>query len=331
MLNLTSSMTVAFRHLLTSGKRFPGDIVYFAVADEEAGGKYGAQPLVRDEWDALRCDFVLTEFGGIPVHSPQGSSILVTTAEKGVGWRRLKVKGSPGHGSAPYQTDNALVKAAEVVRRLAEYRPAPKLDEMWAARVKAMGLPDDLSRRLLDPAALMDALADLPVEAARYAHACCHTTFSPNVVSGGVKTNVIPDEVVIEVDIRTLPGETGDDVMEHLRTALGDAFDWVEVEIIHEDASTASATDNALWRALKSSMAEAYPEAAIIPSIVTGGTDARFFRQRGVVAYGAGLLSNRIDGGEFFRRFHGHNERIDRESLALTTKLWLDVVDRLWS
>jgi acetylornithine deacetylase/succinyl-diaminopimelate desuccinylase-like protein len=77
-------------------------------------------------------------------------------------------------------------------------------------------------------------------------------------------------------------------------------------------------------------MRVAYPEAAIIPSMVTGGTDSRFFRQRGVVAYGAGLLSASIDAGEFFKRFHGHNERIDVASLRLTTRLWLDVVDRLW-
>jgi acetylornithine deacetylase/succinyl-diaminopimelate desuccinylase-like protein len=330
MLNLTSSMTVAFRHLLRSGKRYPGDIVYFAVADEEAGGKHGAERLIRDEWDALRCDYVLTEFGGIPLHSSQGTSILVTTAEKGVGWRKLTVKGSPGHGSAPWGSDNALVKASEVVRRLAAYQPQPKLDELWAARVKAMGLPDDLGRRLLDPSALGEALSELPPEVARYSHACCHTTFSPNVMRGGVKTNVIPDKVEIEVDIRTLPGETGEDVMQHLRAALGDVFDWVETEIIHEDASTASPIDNPLWTALTGSMSEAFPEARIIPSIVTGGTDSRFFRQKGVVAYGAGLLSARLDAGEFFRRFHGHNERIDRDSLRLTTQLWLDVVDRLW-
>ena len=47
---------------------------------------------------------------------------------------------------------------------------------------------------------------------AKFAHACTHTTISPNMVHGGVKTNVIPDEVVLEVDIRTLPGQTGADV-----------------------------------------------------------------------------------------------------------------------
>lgn len=330
MLNLTSSMAVAFRHMISSGKRYKGDIVYFAVADEEAGGTHGAEQLVKDQWDALRCDYVLTEFGGIPFQSEAGTTLLITTAEKGVGWRRLKVKGTPGHGSRPYNTDNALVKAADVVRKLTEYRPAPYLDELWTARVKAMGLGEGLTAKLLDPVRLDDALAELPPELAGEAHSCSHTTFSPNVISGGTKTNTIPDEVIIEVDIRTVPGETAADVMTHLRAALGESMDYIEVEVIQDDPSTSSPIGNPLWNALVSATKPAYPEATVIPSMVTGGTDSRFFREAGAVSYGAGLLSAKLDVGEFSRRFHGNNERIDVDSLRLTTQLWLDVADRLW-
>lgn len=330
MLNLTASQAVVFKHIVDSGKRFPGDVVYFAVADEEAGGRHGAEVLVRDEWDALKCDYVLTEFGGIPLHGPSGTTLLITTAEKGVGWRRLTIKGTPGHGSMPYGTDNALVKAAEVIRRLTQYRPTPQLDELWGARVKAMDLPAELSRKLLDPGRLEEALAELPPELARNAHSCSHTTFSPNVISGGVKTNVIPDSVVVEVDIRTLPGETADDIETHLTNALGDLREAVETEIIQQDPSTFSPTDNKLWETLVAASSKAYPDAGVIPSMVTGGTDSRFFRQRGVIAYGAGLLSPSVDSGEFFRRFHGHDERIDIESLRLTVGLWLDVLENLW-
>ena len=91
-----------------------------------------------------------------------------------------------------------------------------------------------------------------------------------------------------------------------------------------------SSTDTPLWSALTDSIQMSYPEARVVPSIVTGGTDARFFRAKGVPAYGAGLLSNKISFAEFQSRFHGHNERIDIESLKLTTKLWLDVFERLW-
>lgn len=330
MLNLTSSMTVAFRHIVKSGMRFPGDIVYFAVADEEAGGNHGARPLVDNHWDHLHCAYVLTEFGGIPMHSVHGTSILVTTAEKGIGWRRLHVKGEPGHGSRPYGTDNALVKASEVVRRIHEYKPTPVLDELWRARVNALGLEEDLTRRLLDPAALDDAIAELPAAQQGASHSCTHTSFSPNVIHGGVKTNVIPDRVSVDIDIRTLPGETEQDVQDHLDNALGDLMDHIDVEIIHSDPSTNSPAHGPLWTSLSNAMAAAYPEAKIIPSMVTGGTDSRFFRDKGAVAYGAGLLSHSLDAGEFNSRFHGHNERIDVESLRLTTALWLDVVETLW-
>ncbi len=330
MLNLTSSMLVAFRHLVASGKRFPGDIIYFAVADEEAGGTHGAEYLIDHNWDALRCDYVLTEFGGIPMKSPAGEHLLVTVAEKGLGWRRIHVKGRPGHGSAPYGANNALIKAADVVTRLAEYAPAPRLDELWVARIHSMGLPEDLTARLLDPGSVSEAIDELPRGLRANAHACSHTTFSPNVIGGGVKTNVIPDRVTIEVDIRTLPGETDDDVDAHLRAALGDRYDDVEVEVIHSSPSTESQTNNHLWSALSDAIEMAKPDAVVVPSLVTGGTDSRFFRNKGAVCFGAGLLSPAIDASEFMRRFHGHDERIDVESLRLTTQLWLDVVDRLW-
>lgn len=330
MLNLTSSMAVAFRHIVATGQRLPGDLIYFGVADEEAGGVHGAKVLLDTEWDALRCDYVLTEFGGMSIDAPQGRTLLVTTAEKGIGWRRIKVEGRPAHGSAPLGADNALITAAEVVRRLAAYSPKARLDELWAQRILAMGFDEDLTARLLDPGSVEEAILEMGPARAMH-HACCHTTFSPNQIEGGVKTNVIPDEVTIEVDIRTLPGETDADVDAHLRTALGDdLMAKIETEIIHSDPSSASPIGTPLWDSLGDAMRLAYPEANVIPSIVTGGTDSRFFREKGVVAYGAGLLSPELDTSEFFKRFHGHDERIDLTSLRMTTKLWLDVVDRLW-
>ncbi len=327
MLNLTSTMAVAFRHIVKAGRRYPGDIVYFAVADEEAGSVHGAQPLLDDQWDHLQADYVITEFGGIPINE----SLLLTTAEKGAYWWRLHVGGTPGHGSMPYGTDNALVKAAEVVRRIAAYNPGPRLDRMWEQRVRAMGLGEEISALLLDPDLIHQAFDLLPPEIARNAHSCSHTTFSPNVIHGGVKTNVIPDRVTIELDIRTLPGESLADVQHHVRTALGELYDEVTIESDGDWDASESPTDNQLWHALDRAMGFQYPNKELVPSLVTGGTDARFYRDRGAIAYGAGLLSPSLNAAEFLTRFHGHNERIDVESLRMTTRLWLDLFDVLWA
>ena len=326
MLNLTSSMAVAFRHMVKSGKRYAGDIVYFAVADEEAGATYGAQALLDQQWDHLKADYVLTEFGGIPLND----TLLLTTAEKGAYWWKLHVKGTPGHGSMPYGADNALVKAGEVIRRIAAYNPGAQMDRMWEARVKAMDLGPEISDMLLDPDRIYDGLALLPDSIAKNAHSCSHTTFSPNMIHGGVKTNVIPDRVTIDIDIRTLPGEETEDVFTHLRVALGDLYDDVQIESGDDWPASASPVDGKLWGALEKSMGRHYPDKALVPSMVTGGTDARFYRDKGAIAYGAGLLSPSLNAVDFLQRFHGHDERIDVESLRMTTQLWLDIADVLW-
>jgi acetylornithine deacetylase/succinyl-diaminopimelate desuccinylase-like protein len=330
MLNLTSSMAVAFRQIARSGVRPKGDLLYFGVADEEAGGTYGAKWMAENHWDAMAADYVLTEFGGLPTDTPDGKKLTLAAGEKGLGWRRRTVKGTPGHGSMPFGADNALIKAAEVVRRIAEYRPAARLTEMWQHQVSTLMLDDDVKAALLDPESVWDAIAGLDSPAlARHLHACSHTTFSPNVMHGGVKTNVIPDTVEIYVDIRTAPGDS-DKVDDHLRDALGELFDEVEVKAIHNDPATFSSTDTPMWKLLQELSQKAHPGAPLIPSLIVGATDARFYRDRGAVAYGAGLFSDRVSSEDFMSRFHGHNERVDVDSLALTTHLWLDVVEQFW-
>jgi acetylornithine deacetylase/succinyl-diaminopimelate desuccinylase-like protein len=255
--------------------------------------------------------------------------VTVNVAEKGVAWRRLRLTGTPGHGSMPFRADNALIKAAAVVTRLADYKPAPKFHELWRTRVDSLPIDDDQKQALLDPDRIDDLLARLPnAGTAGYFHACTHTTFSANVAAvGSAKTNVIPGHVEVDVDIRTLPGEDDAAVGEHLRQALGDDLAGeVDVDVLIDDAASISPTNTPLWDSLARAVARPFPGATLLPSLTVGFTDARIYRELGAVAYGAGLLSPDLDSGAFSRRFHGNDERIDVESLRLTTQLWHDVV-----
>jgi acetylornithine deacetylase/succinyl-diaminopimelate desuccinylase-like protein len=335
MLNLTSSMAVVFRSLVRRGFRPKGDLLYFAVADEEAGSKHGARWVADEHPDAIRCDYLLTESGGLHHGSEGNRSIDVIVGEKGVAWRRLRLRGTPGHGSMPYGSDNALVKAAKVVSRLAEYRPTPRFHELWRGQVASMGLDDDMTAAMLDESAIDELLEGLPNPGAqRFLHACTHTTFSPNVVGtkGQPKTNVIPDIVDLDIDIRTMPGEHTDEVTQHLRAALGDdLFERVEVEILMDDPASISRTDTPLWDALQRAVNVPFPDARLNPQFTVGFTDSRVFRELGAISYGAGLFSPALDPGEFNLRFHGHDERVDVESLRLTTELWERVIVDLMS
>jgi acetylornithine deacetylase/succinyl-diaminopimelate desuccinylase-like protein len=327
MLNLTATMAVATKELARSGFRPRGTLIYLAVADEEAGGHLGAERLVADHWDAVGCDYLLTESGGWSLAADPGPRrVVVTVAEKGVAWRRLTVSGTPGHGSMPFGTDNALVTAAEVVRRIAALRVEPRLDALWDEFVVSLGVAPELEQALRDPQRLDEALGQLPPALARVADAVSHVTFSPNVAHGGQKTNTIPDEIVLEVDVRTLPGVSADEADAYLTSALGELAGRVRIERLQNEPATGSPSDGPMWDALARNIAALDPGSRLSPGMFTGGTDARFFRLRGTVAYGAGLFVPGTTMQDFAARFHGNDERVDVASLGLTTTLFGGVV-----
>jgi acetylornithine deacetylase/succinyl-diaminopimelate desuccinylase-like protein len=323
MLNLTASMAVATRRLAEDGFRPRGTLVYLAVADEEALGDHGAGWLTQHEADAVGADYVITESGGIPMPTGSGPKLPVIVGEKGTFWCRLTVKGTPGHASTPFRTDNALVKAAEVVRRIAEYRPQTQINDVWRRFVDGMEFPPELREPLLDPNRLYDLVSEFPmIGMARQAHACTHTTFAPTVMHAGTKTNVIPDRVELEIDIRTLPGQSSAEVRAMLDEALGDLSGAVEVSATSDDLSTESPIDTPLWDALERVTGKLTQHSGLIPFLTVGATDARFFRRLGIPSYGFGLFSGRISFDDFSAMFHGDNERVDQESLRLSTELW---------
>src|SRR5262245_6787800 len=332
MLNLTASQAVALRTLARrpGGWRPRGSLVYLACADEEAGGALGAGYVCERHWDALQADYCLTENGGTVSRGATGElAVTVHVGEKGVAWRRLRVKGTPGHGSMPYGANNALVKAAHVVSRLADYQPAPYVDELWRAFVDTLHLDPAVKAALTDPARVDEAIAGLEPRLARIAWSATHTTLSPNVCHGGVKTNVIPDAVDVEVDIRTVPGDSEDEVRRHLDKALGGLAEEVEVERLFSKPASASPTGTPLWHVLGRVVDAHYPGARLLPRLIVGFTDAPYLRQRGAIAYGFGLFSRTLTDEAMSGRFHGNDERVDVESLALTTQAWMEVCELL--
>jgi acetylornithine deacetylase/succinyl-diaminopimelate desuccinylase-like protein len=322
MLNLTASMAVAAKHLADGDFNPDGTLIYLAVADEEALGTHGANWLTDHEPDAIGADFVITESGGIPIPSPTGVKLPVIVAEKGCYWCRLRVRGTPGHGSQPYGADNALVTAAEVVRRLDRFQTPAQIHDVWRRFVTSMGYPTELTDSLLSVDGFDELLARLPVGLATQFHACTHTTFAPTVAHGGTKINVIPDTVDLEVDIRTLPGQTDDEVAGLLADALGDLAGRVDVEVIVSDGASESPTDTPLWESLGRVSQAFYRDSQIVPFLTVGATDSRFFRRMGVTAYGFGMFSQHLSFEDYGRMFHGDDERIDVESLGLSVALW---------
>jgi len=322
MLNLTATMAVAFRDLARSGFTPKGTLIYFAVADEENLGTWGAEHMVEHERDAVQADYVVTEAGGFQMPTPRGPRLPVIVGEKGSYWCRITVPGTPGHASQPFRTDNALVTAAEIVRRLADYEPPTHIHDTWRRFIEGVDFGPEWNAALLDEDHLTDFCRELPIGLARQAHACTHTTFAPTVITGGTKTNVIPDRVEIEVDIRTLPGQRGSDIRKLLDDALGDLAAQVNITPFDENESTSSPTDTPMWDAMDRVSQGLVEGSGLVPFLTVGATDARFFRRKGSVAYGYGLFSRKLSFDDYASMFHGNDERVDIDSLVLSTKLW---------
>ncbi len=326
MLNLTSSMAVAMRHLAQSGFRPRGDLVFIGVADEEGLGTHGASWLTEHLVEDVRTDYLITEAGGFPMASPEGVRLPVITGEKGVFWCTLTVRGTPGHGSQPLRTDSAVVKAAVAVQRLSEFSVPAEVHQAWRRFVEGIGLPPEIAQPLVDPEQIDAFVHELPaLGLARQAHACTHTTVAPTVLHGGSKVNVIPDRAELQLDIRGLPGWGLPEVESMVREALGDLSDDVDIHWHWSDPATTSPTETPLWDALERVVQRAYPGSRCVPFLSVGATDARFFRKLGTTAYGFGLFSQRLTFEDYATMFHGIDERVDVESLALSEQLWEDL------
>lgn len=331
MLNITSAMAVAARPYITGQLQPRGDLLFVALADEEAGGGLGAKALVDERWEDVAVDYMLSEVAYPPVSYSKEPMIPVATGEKGAFWSILRSRGTPGHGSSPFASDNALRKMVEAVAGIfAEPMPVVITHE-WREFVASLDMDDEMKSALTDPDRVDEALEDLAVTDplfARYAHAVTHLTVSPNVLQSGIKSNVIPSHAQANVDIRALPGTDRGFVDSYLFKAMGSARDDVDITPVQDFEATQSPTGNPLWDAIGDSVETMEGHRRLLPMTMNVATDARYWRARGTVAYGVGIYDGQMDFSEMLALFHGHDERVSVESVNLTTRLYQEVLGR---
>ena len=330
MLNQTASMALTFRRLADEGFRPRGDLVFWAVPDEENGGLQGAKQVIETNHDLVRTDFALTEVGGAARRTPNGLVVDASVSDKGMGVVGVVFRGRQSHASLPHGADNPVLKAAEAIRRIDDWRPPVRISEPWRRWVAAQGFDADLAAALVDPDRLDEALDLLPAGMATHVHACTRCTAVPTIVKGGDKVNTIPQSVEIGVNIRPALGDSADAVAEELRVLLADLVGPDDVFAFAQDAS-ASPVDTPLWDVLASVTARAHGGATLVPAMLAAWTDASWLRPAGTTTYGFGLLSEKLSPTEYWGRFHGVDERIDVESLDLSALGWYEVAKQFLS
>ncbi|UGY90522.1 M20/M25/M40 family metallo-hydrolase [Streptomyces gobiensis] len=311
------AMTLAVvRDRLRTGRRPPRDIVLAFLADEEAGGVYGARHLV-DRHPGLfeGVTEAIGEVGGFSFTVNENLRLyLIETAQKGMHWMRLTVEGTAGHGSMT-NTDNAITELCEAVARLGRHKFPVRPTKTVRAFL------DELSDALgteLDPEDMAETLAKLG-GIAKIIGATLQNTAAPTQLGAGYKVNVIPGQATAHVDGRFLPGYE-EEFLADLDRILGPK---VKRTDDHADKALETTFDGALVEAMRSSLKAEDPAARAVPYMLSGGTDAKHFDDLGIRCFGFAPLKLPPEL-DFAGMFHGVDERVPVDGL----KFGVRVLDR---
>jgi acetylornithine deacetylase/succinyl-diaminopimelate desuccinylase-like protein len=330
MKHMAAMCTAVMRRLARDRARLDRDVIFAAVADEEAGCDLGSRWLVENHGELVAAEYALGEVGGFSMHVGRHTFYPVQVAEKGICWVRARTRGEPGHGSMP-RPDSAVVRLAAAVARLGARRlPShdnPHLsDFLRAVLARQPALVRPLASALLHPRLLPGLLERLPDASLRRSLlALTGNTATPTVLRAGSKINVIADSAEVEIDGRLLPGQSEGDFLRELAAVLGPD---IELEVIRSSpAVVTEPVSSPLYQAIERQIRRREPEATVVPYMIPGFTDAKYFSQTGARWYGfAPVKLERGSGLRFADMFHGENERIPLDGLRWGAELLHDVV-----
>lgn len=292
----------------------PGDVIFAALADEEAGDIYGARFLVEKHphlFAGVR--YALGEFGGFNLSIGGKRFYPIMIAEKQVCWMKATFCGRAGHGSMPVR-GQAMAKLARALRLLDErslpVRITPPVRLMLETLAHHLGGLTGLVIRLLLHPRLTDLVLRLLGERGQLFSPLLRNTVSPTMLKASDKVNVIPAEVTLGLDGRLVPSATPNDLLGELRQLLGEDLD---IEVIKHEPGPAT-SDMGLFDTLGNALRRLDPEGIPLPYVLAGVTDARFFAQLGIQTYGFTPLRLPEDFN-FVATVHAADERVPVDAL----------------
>jgi acetylornithine deacetylase/succinyl-diaminopimelate desuccinylase-like protein len=313
MKDMAAMILAVARHFKREGIVPDRDIIFAFLADEESGGKHGAQWLVANRPELFEgATEAISEVGGFSITLKDGvRAYLIETAEKGIGWLQLRVRGTAGHGSMIHR-DNAVTKLAAAIGRLGQHEFPLTITDTVQEFLEGVTA---LTGQAFDANDVEGTVAKLG-GVSRMIGATLRDTATPTVLQAGYKTNVIPSLATANVDCRILPGRE-EAFRKELTEILGPDIeqDWqTELPAVH------TTFDGALVEAMQASILAEDPGSTTLPYMLSGGTDAKSFQRLGIRNFGFAPLKLPADL-DFTALFHGVDERVPVESLEFGVRV----------
>jgi acetylornithine deacetylase/succinyl-diaminopimelate desuccinylase-like protein len=320
-------MLAALLRAKAEGTSLPGDVVLTLLSDEEAGGNDGAKFLVEQHAELFKdIRYALGEFGGFSITIGGKKFYAIQVLEKQVCWMKATLDGPGGHASLPMR-NGATAKLGRLLQQLNQHRLPVHIIETTQQMLQTIsatlgGSTGEQFGHLLDPTRT-DATLDALSEQRQIIDPILHNTVNVTIIRGGNQINVIPSEIVLEMDGRLLPGYTPDNMLAELRAILTDE---VEIEIVRHDQGRAQ-PDMGLFDTLATVLREADPDSVPIPFLTPVVTDGRFFSRLGIQTYGF-LPLNLPAGFDFLQTVHAADERVPVAAIESGTQAIFEVLRR---
>ena len=324
------TMLLLQRELKRTGARLSRDVVFVATSDEEAGGEWGMGWLVEHHADVLDAEFALNEGGRTRIIEGGQTYLAVQAAEKISHVVTVTAHGTAGHAAIPLE-DNAIFRLARALERLSRYAEPVLLTPITRQFFGGLAAvwPNPAEREAMLALASSDH-ASVETGAAILSrtpvfNAVLRNGISPAVVAGGKQFNVIPASAGAVLNVRTLPSQSVDAVVDRLRAVVNEPT--VTVEITHRgEEAPASDPNSAMFAAIADTARGLSPKIAVVPYLSTGVTDSARLRRIGVQAYGVLPFPMEQSDEE---RMHGHDERVPVESLHFGTRLIYGTIETI--
>ncbi len=321
MKNEVATRAVAMAAIARSGRPLDGDLVLVAVADEEDGTNGVGLPWLVDARPDIATDYVINEGGSEWLTLADGRTVAtISTGEKAAAAVRVTALGTPGHASTPDGVDHAVLALAQLIRRLAAYRPRRRLLPATLElleRLVGSNADGDLDAAIDLATALHPALG--PLVAPLFS-----TTIAPTRLHGSTALNVLPGRASVDCDCRLLPGTTVEELWGELTEALGSDIRY-ELELLDAPVGgTISTTDSPLYAACQE-FVERDDEVTLLPILCTGFTDSHYMRAAfGSVAYGI-WPSRSTPYDVRGATVHGDDERVHADDLVYATQFHIEL------
>lgn len=300
------------------------DVILLAEAGEEGTSQFGINFMVAQHWDKIDCEYALNEGGEFEMVDGKLQYAGIATTEKVPRGMVLIAHGSSGHASIP-RPDNAIEHLGAALAKLLTWQPPMRLNETtreYFARLAKISSAEDayLYTHLEDPA------VQEKIRTTRLAqNSMLRTSIVPTIIKGGFRLNVIPADAQATLDVRALPDENIEQLMETLSQVIADP----QIEVkrasnLQPDrpAGPPSSIHNDMFTALERAQSKLFPGAVTLPIMLPGATDSAQLRAKGVQAYGIGVPRTDDDSS----RVHGNDERVSIDGMVKFVDYLYDVV-----